>query len=36
MALKDLSTQGVLLSGNPQEGPLLGDHRPERLPAGRG
>jgi S-DNA-T family DNA segregation ATPase FtsK/SpoIIIE len=36
LALKDLNTQGVLLNGDPQEGPLLGDHRPERLPAGRG
>jgi DNA segregation ATPase FtsK/SpoIIIE, S-DNA-T family len=36
MALRDLNTQGVLLNGDPQEGPLLGDHRPERLPPGRG
>jgi len=36
MALKDLNTQGILLNGDPQEGSLLGDHRPERLRAGRG
>jgi S-DNA-T family DNA segregation ATPase FtsK/SpoIIIE len=36
MALKDLDTQGILLNGDPQEGPLIGDHRPERLPPGRG
>ena len=36
MGLKDLNTQGVLLSGDPQEGSLLGDHRPEPLPPGRG
>lgn len=36
MGLKDLNTQGILLSGDPQEGSLLGDHRPEPLPPGRG
>jgi DNA segregation ATPase FtsK/SpoIIIE, S-DNA-T family len=36
MAMKDLNTQGVLLSGDPQEGSLLGDYRPEPLPPGRG
>ncbi len=35
MGLKDLNTQGLLLGGDPQEGPLLGDHRPEPLPPGR-
>ncbi len=35
MGLKDLNTQGLLLSGDPQEGPLLGDHRPGPLPVGR-
>jgi S-DNA-T family DNA segregation ATPase FtsK/SpoIIIE len=35
MGLKDLNSQGLLLGGDPQEGPLLGDHRPEPLPAGR-
>jgi len=35
MGLKDLSTQGFLLSGDRQEGALLGDYRPDVLPPGR-
>jgi S-DNA-T family DNA segregation ATPase FtsK/SpoIIIE len=34
--LRELSTPGVVLSGNPGEGPLVGDVAPQRLPAGRG
>lgn len=34
--LRDLGTQGLILSGNPQEGVLLGNQRPQRLPPGRG
>jgi len=35
MGLKDLNTQGFLLSGDRQEGALLGDYRPDVLPQGR-
>ena len=35
MGLKDLNTQGFLLSGDRQEGALLGDYRSEALPPGR-
>ena len=34
--LVELSTPGLILSGNPQEGPLLGGQRARRLPPGRG
>ncbi len=34
--LRDLATPGLLLSGDPSEGPLLGPHRPQAQPAGRG
>ena len=34
--LRELGTLGVLLSGSPDEGPLLGGVRPEPAPAGRG
>jgi S-DNA-T family DNA segregation ATPase FtsK/SpoIIIE len=34
--LRDLATPGLLLSGNPDEGPLLGHVRPSPSPAGRG
>jgi S-DNA-T family DNA segregation ATPase FtsK/SpoIIIE len=36
MGLKELNTPGLLLSGDPQEGALLGDHRAAPLPPGRG
>ncbi len=36
MALRELNTPGIMLSGDPQEGPLLGDFRPAVLPPGRG
>jgi S-DNA-T family DNA segregation ATPase FtsK/SpoIIIE len=36
MALRELNTPGLMLSGDPQEGPLLGDFRPASLPPGRG
>jgi len=35
-ALRDLGSPGVLLSGDREEGPLLGSIRPTRQPAGRG
>jgi S-DNA-T family DNA segregation ATPase FtsK/SpoIIIE len=34
--LRDLGSPGLLLSGDPGEGPLLGGLKPEPLPAGRG
>lgn len=34
--LKELGTPGLLLSGDPDEGPLLGACRPRSMPAGRG
>jgi S-DNA-T family DNA segregation ATPase FtsK/SpoIIIE len=36
MAIRELNTPGILLSGDPQEGPLLGDYRAAPLPPGRG
>ncbi|MDT0200499.1 type VII secretion protein EccCa [Nocardioides sp. AE5] len=35
-ALRDLAMPGIMLSGNPEEGALLGNVRPEQLPPGRG
>jgi DNA segregation ATPase FtsK/SpoIIIE, S-DNA-T family len=34
--LRELGVPGLVLSGDPQEGPLLGGHKAEPLPAGRG
>ncbi|WP_432253335.1 type VII secretion protein EccCa [Streptomyces sp. HNM1019] len=34
--IKELGAQGVILSGDPAEGDLLGNTRPRRLPQGRG
>ncbi|MFC7550293.1 type VII secretion protein EccCa [Plantactinospora sp. GCM10030261] len=34
--LRELSSPGIVLSGDPDEGPLLGTVRPAPLPAGRG
>jgi S-DNA-T family DNA segregation ATPase FtsK/SpoIIIE len=34
--LRELGTPGIVLSGSPSEGPLVGDVAPMRLPAGRG
>ncbi|WP_406863472.1 type VII secretion protein EccCa [Streptomyces sp. HUAS MG47] len=34
--MKELGAQGVLLSGDPSEGELLGSARPRPMPAGRG
>ena len=34
--LRDLAEPGLLLSGSPDEGPLLGNLRPTPQPAGRG
>jgi DNA segregation ATPase FtsK/SpoIIIE, S-DNA-T family len=34
--LRELGTPGLLMSGDPQEGPLLGGHKAAPLPAGRG
>jgi len=36
MALKEMNVQGLLLSGDPQEGPLIGDQRALPQPPGRG
>jgi S-DNA-T family DNA segregation ATPase FtsK/SpoIIIE len=36
MALRELNSPGLLLSGDPQEGQLLGDYRAALLPPGRG
>ena len=36
MALRELNSPGILLSGDPQEGQLLGDFRAAQLPPGRG
>jgi DNA segregation ATPase FtsK/SpoIIIE, S-DNA-T family len=36
MALKEMTAQGLLLSGDPQEGPLIGDERASPQPPGRG
>jgi S-DNA-T family DNA segregation ATPase FtsK/SpoIIIE len=35
-SLRDLATPGLLLSGNPDEGPLIGNLRPAAAPPGRG
>lgn len=34
--LRDLGCMGLMMSGNPDEGPLLGSARPASLPSGRG
>ncbi|HKR50473.1 MAG TPA: type VII secretion protein EccCa [Pseudonocardiaceae bacterium] len=34
--LRELSTPGIVMSGNPDEGPLLGTVRPSAMPPGRG
>ncbi len=34
--LRELSSPGLVLSGNREEGPLVGEVKPERLPPGRG
>jgi S-DNA-T family DNA segregation ATPase FtsK/SpoIIIE len=34
--LRDVGSPGLLLSGDRDEGPLLGGLKPESLPAGRG
>jgi len=34
--VKELGTPGLILSGDPQEGPLLGTQRAALLPPGRG
>jgi len=36
LRLRELGSTGVLLSGNPQEGVLVGDARPRPMPPGRG
>ncbi len=35
-ALRDLGAAGLMMSGTPEEGPLIGSHRPMPLPPGRG
>ncbi|GAB3245718.1 type VII secretion protein EccCa [Nocardioides dilutus] len=35
-SLRDLAMPGLMLSGNPDEGPLLGNQRPSLAPPGRG
>ena len=34
--LRELSTPGIVMSGNPDEGPLLGNVKPAPMPPGRG
>src|SRR5690606_39883642 len=34
--IRDLGSDGLLLSGDPREGAVLGDQRARRLPPGRG
>ncbi|MGH3833552.1 MAG: type VII secretion protein EccCb, partial [Pseudonocardiaceae bacterium] len=34
--LRELSTPGIVMSGNPEEGPLLGNIKPSPMPPGRG
>ncbi|HVE95590.1 MAG TPA: type VII secretion protein EccCb, partial [Pseudonocardiaceae bacterium] len=34
--LRELSTPGVVMSGSPEEGPLLGNVKPSAMPPGRG
>ena len=35
-SMRDLAMPGLLLSGSPDEGPLLGNLRPRPAPPGRG
>jgi S-DNA-T family DNA segregation ATPase FtsK/SpoIIIE len=35
-SMRDLAAPGLLLSGSPEEGPLVGGQRPRRAPPGRG
>jgi S-DNA-T family DNA segregation ATPase FtsK/SpoIIIE len=35
-SLRDLAMPGLLLSGSPDEGPLLGSQKPQPAPPGRG
>jgi DNA segregation ATPase FtsK/SpoIIIE, S-DNA-T family len=35
-SLRDLAMPGLLLSGSPEEGPLLGNQKPQPAPPGRG
>jgi DNA segregation ATPase FtsK/SpoIIIE, S-DNA-T family len=35
-ALRDLAVPGLVLSGSPDEGPLIGNVRPTPAPPGRG
>ena len=35
-SLRDLAMPGIMLSGSPDEGPLLGKLRPQHAPPGRG
>ena len=35
-SLRDLAMPGLMLSGSPDEGPLLGNIRPVPMPPGRG
>ena len=35
-SLRDLAMPGLMLAGNPDEGPLLGNLRPVQAPPGRG
>jgi S-DNA-T family DNA segregation ATPase FtsK/SpoIIIE len=35
-SLRDLAMPGILLSGSPDEGPLIGNVRPAAAPPGRG
>ena len=35
-SMRDLAAPGLLLSGSPEEGPLLGGQRPRPAPPGRG
>lgn len=35
-SMRDLAQPGLLLSGNPEEGPLIGKLKPQPAPAGRG
>jgi S-DNA-T family DNA segregation ATPase FtsK/SpoIIIE len=34
-ALRDLAMPGMMLSGSPEEGPLLGNLKPRKMPPGR-
>jgi S-DNA-T family DNA segregation ATPase FtsK/SpoIIIE len=35
-SMRDLAMPGLLLSGNPDEGPLIGNLKPQPAPPGRG